>query len=684
MTGWPSSNADLTSSGRFSSSSGRLSKGRASQIIPPAYLSGEAAWLTRAPPECTRMIDGGPGYPVDGIKEQTPCDLHEVFMNISLKVAVGYVLPTLGPEGEPALWRGNEIPAGYAHVGVDSIVPSFESLQLEIPGGFMPSYNCWTKHGGRGVMMEGNEEEENDDDMYPNYGDTATGYDEDEEAGGAEDKEASDEPVDNDLHRAIADAYREAETENEKRKLKGMLEDHKKSYTQIAKMATQSSRCLLPLLYLRELRVHLIRCCPPGCRLLPQLLLQLLPLLYLGELRVHLHRRQVPQLQCRAAPWPPPSARVGVRAAASCLAAALRAQPARPATAPLVLSAAAAASSSPTAATLLLSSAPAALLVPAGPAAAPRASRCRFIRSRPVRPPVTMPIPHPHRAGLGDGHVLEQMTDDVRDWAPPGWHWEVLPSGVRILVRNPGPIVDPDFRWWRSRGPRSVQREPAPEEVVQQRIIEEDEHVRHYMKLLVNFILPEPTEAERENDRPDPEDPELNIVQRRVERWALKKMATQFNSYKKKLDKDFVQQKKTPDFNGPFEKIKDQWDEFVKYKTSERAMTRSATNKTNASKKMYFHTLGQGGYKAGWPKWKKREDDLIGKGIQPEVSVAYPVLSTEPAFSTAAAVSVASPVSSAPAFSDVAPAFSTAASAFSAAASAFSAAASAFSAAAAH
>ncbi|KAK1691879.1 hypothetical protein QYE76_008576 [Lolium multiflorum] len=64
--------------------------------------------------------------------------------------------------------------------------------------------------------------------MYPNYGDTATGHDEDEDAGGGEDEEASDEPVDDDLRRAIADAHRDAETENEKRKLKGMLDDHKK------------------------------------------------------------------------------------------------------------------------------------------------------------------------------------------------------------------------------------------------------------------------------------------------------------------------------------------------------------------------------------------------------------------------------------------------------------------------
>ena len=72
----------------------------------------------------------------------------------------------------------------------------------------------------------------------------------------------------------------------------------------------------------------------------------------------------------------------------------------------------------------------------------------------------------------------------VRDWAPPGWHWKVLPSGTRSLVRNPGAVVDPDLLWWQSRGPRSVQREPAPEEVVRRRIRDEDEHVRRYMWLL--------------------------------------------------------------------------------------------------------------------------------------------------------------------------------------------------------
>ena len=42
--------------------------------------------------------------------------------------------------------------------------------------GFMPSYNCWTKHGERGVMMEDNEEDKDDDNyMFLEYGDTARG-----------------------------------------------------------------------------------------------------------------------------------------------------------------------------------------------------------------------------------------------------------------------------------------------------------------------------------------------------------------------------------------------------------------------------------------------------------------------------------------------------------------------------
>ena len=51
-------------------------------------------------------------------------------------------------------------------------------------------------------------------------------------------------------------------------------------------------------------------------------------------------------------------------------------------------------------------------------------------------------------------------------------------------VRNPGPVIDPDLLWWRSRGPQSVRRQPAPEWIVRRRVREEDVHVRRYLAAL--------------------------------------------------------------------------------------------------------------------------------------------------------------------------------------------------------
>src|SRR4051812_13549257 len=92
-----------------------------------------------------------------------------------------------------------------------------------------------------------------------------------------------------------------------------------------------------------------------------------------------------------------------------------------------------------------------------------------------------MPGPHPRRRTVRDD-VLLQRTH-VWDWAPLGWHWEVLPSGVSHLVRNPapGPVIDPELLWWRSRGPLLVRREPSLPEVVHRHVREEDEHVSRYM-----------------------------------------------------------------------------------------------------------------------------------------------------------------------------------------------------------
>ena len=99
-----------------------------------------------------------------------------------------------------------------------------------------------------------------------------------------------------------------------------------------------------------------------------------------------------------------------------------------------------------------------------------------------------MPDPHPHRRPIHDDVLLQRTY--VRDWAPPGWHWEVLLSGARHLVRNPapGPVVDPHLLCWRSRRPLLVRREPAPPEVVCRRVREEDEHVHRYMDAMAGSL----------------------------------------------------------------------------------------------------------------------------------------------------------------------------------------------------
>ena len=56
----------------------------------------------------------------------------------------------------------------------------------------------------------------------------------------------------------------------------------------------------------------------------------------------------------------------------------------------------------------------------------------------------------------------------------------------------------------------------------------------------------------------------------------------------------------------------------MKYKKSEDATEKSTQNKTNAAKKKYHHRLGTGGYVTAMPKWEKKEEALIAKGIIPE------------------------------------------------------------------
>ena len=70
-------------------------------------------------------------YPVDDVTEKISCELHMSMKNISFKVAVGYALPNQSG----ASYHLGGIPAGYARVGVDEVVPLYANLDLDIPGG---------------------------------------------------------------------------------------------------------------------------------------------------------------------------------------------------------------------------------------------------------------------------------------------------------------------------------------------------------------------------------------------------------------------------------------------------------------------------------------------------------------------------------------------------------------------
>jgi hypothetical protein len=89
----------------------------------------------------TRQVDGP--YPVDDITEPTSCELHIAMRNITLKVAVG--LAVVIKPGE--LYHCGEIPDGYARVGVDEIMPGFDTLDLEFPGGDEEKTLADVKHG---------------------------------------------------------------------------------------------------------------------------------------------------------------------------------------------------------------------------------------------------------------------------------------------------------------------------------------------------------------------------------------------------------------------------------------------------------------------------------------------------------------------------------------------------------
>jgi hypothetical protein len=89
----------------------------------------------------------------------------------------------------------------------------------------MANYVLWTRHGERGVVMEENEDEE-DDNYILNW---AAGQDfADTLMEDADEEEIPEDGHVDDLGQVLKDAKRDCENDNEKAKLRRMIEDHRK------------------------------------------------------------------------------------------------------------------------------------------------------------------------------------------------------------------------------------------------------------------------------------------------------------------------------------------------------------------------------------------------------------------------------------------------------------------------
>jgi hypothetical protein len=101
----------------------------------------------------------------------------------------------------------------------------------------------------------------------------------------------------------------------------------------------------------------------------------------------------------------------------------------------------------------------------------------------------------------------------------------------------------------------------------------------------------------------------------------MKKMATQFQTWKKHLYNTYIKKNITLDFNtarGPISKLRPYLNDFVEYKTSIEGEARLRRNQENARKMVYHHDMGSGGFETAILKWRKMEADIIAKGIKPE------------------------------------------------------------------
>ena len=183
-----------------------------------------------------------------------------------------------------------------------------------------------------------------------------------------------------------------------------------------------------------------------------------------------------------------------------------------------------------------------------------------------------------------DDGVRHDITHIAKDGKPiaPEKGAKAFIAQCGVLVRDHVPIT---VREWHK--PKGL--ELSADEAAQGLYIDDVAKDSILTKLMSHFnIVPE-----------EGGDAEKAKMEQALREFGKKKMAELFKHHKKRLRR-LIKVKKTPDS----EKVKNHWDEFVKYSTeSEEFKKRSATNKANAALKKYHQVTGPGGYRANRPKW---------------------------------------------------------------------------------
>nr|XP_051221710.1 uncharacterized protein LOC127339961 [Lolium perenne] len=194
----------------------------------------------------------------------------------------------------------------------------------------------------------------------------------------------------------------------------------------------------------------------------------------------------------------------------------------------------------------------------------------------------------PTRVLKGEGRLALTAFKDNGEPVHPKDHCTKFTSQAGVLVRDHVPI---SIREWHK--PKKADNEASYVNDAMKKFLWET--------LLTRFSLPEDMTEGQKN---------------KVKEWTLKKMAIQFQTWKKNLWDKYKNE--DPVFDDNLVKIKDHWQEFKRYKQSSTFVSRSVTNKKNAAKKTIWHHMGSGGYKTAIPRWIAYENELMAAGITPQ------------------------------------------------------------------